>query len=92
MKLNRDKTVKCLCVHGKCKDGEIYCNKCDLGWSGRLCDIKEDAKNINNNEGEDNIKKNKLKTDGSRLNRNREIDEYTETDRMKERERKKENK
>ena len=36
--------VVCLCVHGKCKQGETRCTKCDVGWSGTLCDIPEQRK------------------------------------------------
>lgn len=41
--------VKCLCVHGKCNEGEELCNRCDSGWKGKLCDIQLNPVNINNN-------------------------------------------
>ena len=35
-----NKEVKCLCEHGKCRKGENFCEKCDLGWTGKYCDMK----------------------------------------------------
>lgn len=33
-----DKETLCLCVHGKCKDGEEECSGgCDQGWTGKYC-------------------------------------------------------
>ena len=33
------KTVKCLCVHGKCRQGQATCAQCDSGWKGNYCDV-----------------------------------------------------
>lgn len=51
------KPVKCLCVHGSCRDGESSCSKCFDGWRGKLCDIPvKDPKNINkHNTKEDDV-------------------------------------
>jgi len=48
--------VKCLCVHGKCKEGESECHGgCDSGWSGPHCDTpnKEKLDNVNVDQGKD---------------------------------------
>lgn len=38
--------VRCLCVHGKCKEGEGECNKpCDSGWAGVYCDVPSSKSN-----------------------------------------------
>ncbi len=64
--------IKCLCVHGQCLPGQSTCHKCDQGWSGTLCDIRKDAKNVNNREGDAGlVKKN------SRMSRE-STEDYTE--------------
>lgn len=55
--------VKCLCTHGVCKPKESQCWKCNLGWTGTLCDIRADDSNINRGAG--------AIYDGSRMNRDR---------------------
>jgi hypothetical protein len=35
---------KCKCVHGTCAPGKTTCNKCDAGWTGKLCDIPKNDK------------------------------------------------
>jgi len=48
--------VKCLCVHGKCKEGESECHGgCDSGWSGPHCDTPNEEKldNVNVDQGKD---------------------------------------
>ncbi|CDW81429.1 laminin subunit alpha-like [Stylonychia lemnae] len=72
----QQKNITCLCVHGKCLDGEKYCYKCDNGWAGKLCDLKSDSSNINQDKGEDKISYKKRITDGSRLTRDRTSSDY----------------
>lgn len=36
------KVQKCMCVHGPCARGTNNCEKCENGWHGKLCDIKND--------------------------------------------------
>lgn len=73
------KEVKCLCVHGKCRDGESECYKCDQGWTGKLCDIKKDTSNINSQEEDTKSRlfnKKQGKSNGSRMERDRSQSDY----------------
>ncbi len=36
--------VKCLCVHGYCRQGESHCSKCYEGWTGTMCDERVQTK------------------------------------------------
>lgn len=38
--------VKCQCVHGICDKGEAFCSRCDVGWSGHLCDTPKTKNKI----------------------------------------------
>ena len=38
--------VRCLCVHGKCKEREQECTKpCESGWTGIYCDMPSSKSN-----------------------------------------------
>jgi hypothetical protein len=44
--------VKCLCVHGTCPKGSQYCDRCDPGWEGKLCDVKIQKQTASTDEDE----------------------------------------
>lgn len=76
------KPVKCLCVHGKCREGQSTCDgNCDKGWIGDNCEIPfevEKLKNVNKNKKKDISKDGGYKP--QRISNNRMTGEATSKD------------
>ena len=62
--------VKCLCVHGSCKQGESRCKSpCDPGWRGTLCDMPKQSAMVHTKEAittDEKVKSSKMVRDRRR--------------------------